>query len=64
MELKSNDEYRRAMREFSELEGRPLSAAEAERKEALEAAIAAYSAEADKPDRRKGRPPGKEGEND
>lgn len=64
MKLKTNEDYRRAMREFSELEGRALSAAEAERKEELEGAIAAYSAEPEKPDQRKGRPPGKEGDND
>lgn len=64
MKLNSNEDYRRAMREFSALEGRPLSGDEAERKEELEAAIAAYSAEPDQPARRKGRPPGKEGGND
>lgn len=61
MKLTSDEEYQRAMRKFSELESRPLSEAEAKRKEELEAALAAYAAEPGRPDRRKGRPPGKEG---
>lgn len=62
MKLRSDEEYRRAMQEFSKLEGRPLDEAEASRKEELEGAIAAYAAEPGRPDRRKGRPPGKDGD--
>lgn len=66
MKLTSEAEYSRAMREFGELEERrgQLSRAEQERMAELEGAIAAYAAEAGKPDRRKGRPPGKENGND
>lgn len=62
LRLQSEAEYRRAMREFSELEGRPLSDEEQRRKAELEGAIAAYVAEPGRPAERKGRPPRDEGE--
>jgi hypothetical protein len=61
VKLTSDEEYQRAMREFSGLEGRPLNTAETARKEELEAVIAAYAAEPGKPDRRKGRPSNAQG---
>ncbi|SMF79016.1 hypothetical protein SAMN06265365_13438 [Tistlia consotensis] len=63
MSLSSEADYRRAMRELSAIEGRPLSVGEARRKAELEGAIAAYSEQPGRPDRRKGRPPGKEDAN-
>lgn len=56
MKLTSDDDYERALREFSKLEGRELDETERRRKTELEGAIAAYAAEPGRPATRKGRP--------